>query len=81
MIKDIDHPYPDLDEVCVKCGERFGELPDDDLTEAICPSCYDDMEECKGCGHRFDELDENDLCEMCAEEKESDNEEKHQEHQ
>ena len=71
-MKDIDHPYPDLDEVCVRCGAHFGEFPDDDLTEAICPSCYDDMLECKNCGNRFDELDENDLCESCAEEKAED---------
>ena len=72
----IDHPEPDLDYVCEKCGCKFGELPDCDDDLCLCDTCFSDYEECEHCGHFFpsDELDivnGKSVCECCAEELEN----------
>lgn len=73
-MKDIDHPYPDLDYTCDKCGSKTGEPTEIREDYWVCESCFDDFGQCSGCGDWFDiedmvEIDTGFVCEECYSEK------------
>jgi hypothetical protein len=72
-MKDIDHPYPDLDYTCDKCGVKTGEPTEIREDYWVCDYCLDDFAECSVCKNWIeqDELIEVDgkfICENCYDE-------------